>query len=439
MREFASAEEIPRTGTNWRSVPSDLGLVIGFVCTSCGRTYTPGQVQYTCPHCGLDGILDVMYDYDAARRILTREGLAADPRGNHWRYLPLLPVPQGARLPLLPVGWTPIHEGTGLAQQLGLRTLYLKDEGRNPTGSLKDRASSVGVVNAVQRGWSEITCASTGNAASSLAGQAAQMALRSYIFLPARVSESKLAQMLIYGATVFKVRGTYEDAFRISMAAAERWQWYNRNSGINPLLVEGKKTAGLEIAEQLGWEPPDTVVVPVGDGCTLAGIYKGLREMHTLGLTTRIPRVIGVQAAGASPIAQAFRSGKALKPQGADTLADGVAVGTPRNWRKALTAVRQSGGTVVTVTDGEILEAMGLLARTSGLWGEPAAVTGVAALRGLIERGEVVSTERILLVITGTGLKDIPSTLRAAGGAIEIDPSLEAVAEVVGRGARRDA
>ncbi len=439
MREFSSAEEIPRTGTNWRSVPSDLGLVTGFVCTSCGRTYTPGQVQYTCPHCGLDGILDVMYDYDAARRILTREGLAADPRRSHWRYLPLLPVSQGARLPLLPVGWTPIHEGTGLAQQLGLRTLYLKDEGRNPTGSLKDRASSVGVANAVQRGWSEITCASTGNAASSLAGQAAQMALRSYIFLPARVSESKLAQMLIYGATVFKVRGTYEDAFRISMAAAERWQWYNRNSGINPLLVEGKKTAGLEIAEQLGWEPPDTVVVPVGDGCTLAGIYKGLREMHTLGLTTRIPRVIGVQAAGASPIAQAFRSGKALKPQGADTLADGVAVGTPRNWRKALTAVRQSGGTMVTVTDGEILEAMGLLARTSGLWGEPAAVTSVAALRGLIERGEVVSTERILLVITGTGLKDIPSTLRAAGGAIEIDPSLEAVAEVVGRGARRDA
>ncbi len=161
--------------------------------------------------------------------------------------------------------------------------------------------------------------------------------------------------------------------------------------------------------------------------------------MRTLGLTTRIPRVIGVQAAGALPIAQAFRSGKALKPQGANTLADGVAVSTPRNWRKALTAVRQLGGTVVTVTDEEILEAMGLLARTSGLWGEPAAVTSVAALRGLIERGEVASTERILLVITGTGLKDIPSTLRAAGGAIEIDPSLKAVAEVVGRGARRDA
>jgi len=409
-----------------------LGLVTGFICTLCGRTYTPAQVQYTCPHCKLEGILDVTYDYEAARHLLTRARLASDPRRSHWRYLPLLPIAEGARLPFVPVGWTPIHEGLALARQFGLPTLYLKDEGRNPTGSLKDRASSVGVVNAVQRGVSEITCASTGNAASSLAGQAAQMGLRSYIFLPARVSESKLAQMLIYGATVFRVRGSYEDAFHISMAAPEHWQWYKRNSAINPLLVEGKKTAGLEIAEQLEWDPPDTVVVPIGDGCTLAGIYKGLREMQTLGLTTRIPRVIGVQAAGAAPVAKAFQSGKAVQSGGADTLADGIAVGTPRNWRKALKAVHDSGGTVVTVTDEEILAAMGQLARTSGLWGEPAAVAGVAALRGLIDRQEVARTERILLVITGTGLKDVPSTLRATRGPIEVDPVLDAVAEAIG-------
>lgn len=442
FRVFSSVEEIPRTGTKWRCVPSDLGLVTGFVCVSCGRQYAPDHAGHTCSSCGLDGILDTRYDYDAVRRLLTRDRLEADSHHSHWRYLPLLPISERARLPLLPVGWTPIHDMPPLAQQFGLRAVYLKDEGRNPTGSLKDRASSVGLVKAVQRGSSEITCASTGNAASSLAGQAVQMGLRAYIFLPAKVSESKLAQILIYGATVFRVRGTYEDAFRISMAAAERWGWYNRNSGINPLLVEGKKTAGLEIAEQLHWEPPDVVVVPVGDGCTLAGIYKGLREMRLLGLTSRTPRVIGVQAAGASPIEKAFRTGTTMRAEPSQTIADGIAVGMPRNWRKALNAVRESGGTLITVSDDEILDAMRMLARLTGIWGEPAAVAGVAALQHLVERGDIKRSDRVLLMITGTGLKDIPSTLRAAGGALEIDPSLEAVERVMARephlAARRD-
>ncbi|MDR7559548.1 MAG: threonine synthase [Armatimonadota bacterium] len=329
------------------------------------------------------------------------------------------------------MGWTPIVDAAPLARHYGLHALYLKDEGRNPTGSLKDRASSVGAVRAAAGGSREITCASTGNAASSLAGQAAPLGLQAYIFLPHHAAEAKLAQMLIYGATVFRVRGTYEDAFALSMAAAERFGWYNRNSAVNPVLVEGKKTAGLEIAEQLSWEPPDAVVVPVGDGCTLAGIAKGLREARDLGLTGRLPRVIGVQAAGAAPIAQAFRTGRPLEPGPARTLADGIAVGTPRNWRKALRAVRDSGGTFVTVTDEEILEAMRLLARTTGIWGEPAAVAGVAAIPHLLEQAAVERHERLLLVITGTGLKDIAGTLRAAGRAVEIEPSLDAVAASV--------
>ena len=409
-------------------MPSEFGLATRFVCTTCGRADAPGQASDTCPVCGLDGILDIEYDYDAARALLTRRRLAANPDRSQWRYLPLLPVARQATRPLLPVGWTPVLDAAPLARHFGLRTVYLKDEGRNPTGSLKDRASSVGAVRAAHAGSTEITCASTGNAASSLAGQAIQLGLRAYIFLPAKASESKLAQMLIYGATVFKVRGTYEEAFRLSLAASERWGWYNRNSAVNPVLVEGKKTAGLEIAEQLSWEPPDAVIVPVGDGCTLAGIHKGLGEMRRLGLTSRTPRVIGVQAAGASPIEQAFRTGRPLQPGPSQTIADGIAVATPRNWRKALRAVDGSGGTFVTVSDEEILEAMRLLARTTGIWGEPAAVAGVAALPRLVERGAVSRSERILLVITGTGLKDIGSTLRAAGGAIEIDPSLDAVA-----------
>ncbi|OFX15120.1 MAG: threonine synthase [Armatimonadetes bacterium RBG_19FT_COMBO_69_19] len=415
---------------------SDWGNATDLVCTSCERRYAPGEAVYTCPSCGLDGILDIQYDYDAVRHLLTREHLAAHPDPSHWRYLPLLPVAREAARPLLPVGWTPVHEVAPLARYFGLRTVYVKDEGRNPTGSLKDRASSVGAVRAAQAGRREITCASTGNAASSLAGQSAQLGLHPYIFLPAQASQSKLAQMLIYGATVFKVRGTYEDAFRISMEAAARWGWYNRNSAVNPVLVEGKKTAGLEIAEQLGWDPPDAVVVPVGDGCTLAGIYKGLHEMQRIGLTSRTPRVIGVQAAGASPIEQAFRSGQSLHPGPSQTIADGIAVGTPRNWRKALRAVRDSGGTYVTVSDEEILEAMRLLAQRTGIWGEPAAVAGVAALAHLLERGAISRSERVLLMITGTGLKDIPSTLRASGSAFEIDASLDAVADMI---AKRDA
>jgi len=407
---------------------SAFGLAIRSVCTVCGRAYAPGEALYTCPACGLEGILDIEYDYDAARRLLTRDRLAGHPERSHWRYLPLLPVAPDALRPLLPVGWTPIIDAVPLARHYGLRTVYLKDEGRNPTGSLKDRASAVGSVRAASTGSSEITCASTGNAASSLAGQALQLGLRAYIFLPHHASEAKLAQMLIYGATVFRVRGTYEDAFTLSMAAADRFGWYNRNSAVNPVLVEGKKTAGLEIAEQLSWEPPDAVVVPVGDGCTLAGIDKGLREARALGLATRTPRVIGVQAAGAAPIAQAFRTGRPLEPGPPRTLADGIAVGTPRNWRKALRAVRDSGGTFITVSDEEILEAMRALARTTGIWGEPAAVAGVAAIPHLLEQGAIARNERILLVITGTGLKDIAGTLRAAGSAVEIEPSLEAVA-----------
>ncbi|HXF81788.1 MAG TPA: threonine synthase [bacterium] len=407
---------------------SPWGRATALVCVSCGRSYGPGEANETCAVCGLDGILDVRYDYEAAGRLLTREGLAANPDRSQWRYLPLLPLAPEAPRPLLPVGWTPIIEAPALARHFGLRSVAIKDEGQNPTGSLKDRASAVGAARAAHAGRREITCASTGNAASSLAGQAAQLGLQAYIFLPARASESKLAQMLIYGATVFTVRGGYEDAFRLSMDAARRFGWYNRNSAVNPVLVEGKKTAGLEIAEQTGGEPPDAVVVPVGDGCTIAGIHKGLREAERLGLSRRTPRVIGVQAAGAAPIEQAFRANRPVTPGPAATVADGIAVGTPRNWRKAIAAVRESGGSVIAVSDEEILEAMPLLARRTGIWGEPAAVAGLAALPALLARGLISRDERILLVVTGSGLKDIPGALRAAGRAIEIDPAIEALA-----------
>jgi threonine synthase len=424
-------EENLRHGSNHADVPPTSGHVTGYVCTRCGRRYDATAPRLTCPVCGLEGILDVLYDYDAVRAALTRDALAGSPR-SHWRYLPLLPLPRTAPLPLAPVGWTPVFDAPPVAKRFGIDRVLLKDEGRNPTASLKDRASAVAAAHAAASGHREITCASTGNAASSLAGMSAQLGLRAFIFVPAAVSQAKLTQMLIHGATVFLVRGTYEEAFALSMDAAARFEWYNRNSAINPLLVEGKKTAGLEIAEQTGADIPDVVVVPLGDGCTLAGTWKGLREMHLLGLSPRVPRVIGVQAAGAAPIAAALAEDREVTPVPAATIADGIAVGTPRNWRKALNAVRTSGGTIVTVSDEEILSAMQFLAQSTGVWGEPAAVAGIAALPYLRDRRVVSRTDRVLVLLTGHGLKD-PSTARraAAGRAVEIEATPEAVQEAL--------
>ncbi len=411
--------------------------VTELVCISCGKPYPAGHIL-TCPVCGPSGILDVRYDYDHARSTLTRDALAARPR-NHWRYREVLPIDFDAPVPPLSIGWTPVHEAPELARHVGVHRLFLKDEGRNPSASYKDRASSVGVIKAREFGFDTIACASTGNAASSLACLAASMSLRSMIFVPERAPEPKIAQLLIFGATVFRVKGTYEDAFDLCGRACEAFGWYNRNSGINPYLVEGKKTGGLEIAEQFAIDPalnggavPDWVVVAVGDGCTIGGIGKGLHEARRLGLTPALPRLLGVQAEGASPLARAFASGKAMEPSPAHTLADSIAVGTPRNWRRAIAWTLASRGTMVTVSDEEILEAMRSTARLGGVFGEPAGVAAVAGLKRAVELRLIREGDTALAVVTGNGLKDTQSALRAAGQPHDIVPSLDAVREVIG-------
>jgi len=324
-----------------------VSFVQGLKCLFCETAY-PVRVGYTCPRCGIGGILDVQYDYAAIRRILTRGRLAARSDPSHWRYRELLPIGVNAALPALSVGGTPLTYTPALARHLGIAKLFLKDDGRNATGSLKDRASSVGVVKAREKRRPIIACASTGNAASSCAGMAASMGLKSVIFVPERAPEPKVTQLLIFGATVLRVRGSYEDAFQLCQRSCEKWGWYNRNSGINPYLVEGKKTAGLEIGEQLAWEPTDWVAVSVGDGCTVAAVWKGFRELKTLGLIARTPRILGVQAEGAAPVTAAFLSGEPMRPIEPATLADSIAVGVPRNWKRAVLAVRESGGTMIS-------------------------------------------------------------------------------------------
>ncbi len=395
------------------------GFATGLACVFCGGVYRLGR-HFTCPRCGTGGILDVQYDYAALRRRLTRRVMAARPGWSQWRYRELLPVRANSATPDLAVGWTPLTTAPALARHLRIRQLWIKDDGRNATGSMKDRASAVGVVKAREARRTIIACASTGNAASSCAGMAASMGLRSVIFVPERAPEPKVAQLLIFGATVLRVMGGYDDAFRLCQQACDQWGWYNRNSGINPYLVEGKKTVGLEIGEQLGWQVPDWVAVSVGDGCTIAGVWKAFRELKTLGLIERTPRLVGVQAEGAAPVTACFRSGEALQPVDPRTIADSIAVGVPRNWKKAVVAVRESGGTMINVADDEILDAMRYTGRLAGVFAEPAAATAVAGLRRAVSEGVVARKSSAVAIITGNGLKDIQAAKTAAGRPFEI-------------------
>ena len=405
-------------------------FVQGLKCLFCETAY-PVRVGFTCPRCGIAGILDVQYDYAGVARILTRRRLAARSEQSHWRYRELLPIGNSATLPALFVGGTPLTPVPALARHLGIAKLFLKDDGRNATGSLKDRASSVGVVKSREKRRSIIACASTGNAASSCAGMAASMGLKSVIFVPERAPEPKVTQLLIFGATVLRVRGSYEDAFQLCQRSCEKWGWYNRNSGINPYLVEGKKTAGLEIGEQLAWEPTDWVAVSVGDGCTVAAVWKGFRELKTLGLIARTPRILGVQAEGAAPVTAAFFSGEPLRPIEPATVADSIAVGVPRNWKRAVLAVRESGGTMINVSDDEILDAMRYTGRLSGIFAEPAAATAVAGLRRALADGCVGRRASAVALITGSGLKDVQSARAAAGQPYDIAPDGAALEEIL--------
>jgi threonine synthase len=396
-------------------------FVRGLRCVECGKAFST-RVQYTCPDCGIGGILDVEYDYPAIARRLTRRELSKRVDLGQWRYRELLPIRADAALPALSVGGTPVTAAPRLAKHLGIATLFLKDDGRNPSGSLKDRASAIGVVKAREKRHGIVACASTGNAASSCAGMAASLGLGSVIFVPQYAPEPKVTQLLIFGATVLRVAGSYEQAFQLCQRACERWGWYNRNCAINPYLVEGKKTAGLEACEQLGWDPPEWVAVSVGDGCTVAGIWKGFREMKALGLAARTPKMLGVQAAGAAPVTAAFHSGGKLEPVEPHTVADSIGVGVPRNWKKAIAAIRESGGEMIDVSDAEILDAMRYTGRLAGIFAEPAAAASVAGLRRAVEQGMIGRRSGALAMITGNGLKDIRSAHGAAGEPFDIPP-----------------
>ena len=391
-------------------------------CVKCGKEYAATPDLTNC-ECG--GILEITYDYEYIKTQLTKEKLAARTERTMWCYRELLPIEETTEPTPLRVGWSPLYEEPRLAEQLGLKQLWVKDDGLNPTASLKDRASAMAVAKAREAGAKVIACSSTGNAASSLAGNAAAAGLKTYIFVPSRAPKGKVAQLMTFGANVISVQGSYEETFELSKAAIDKWGWYNRNAAINPYLSEGKKTVSLEIMEQLNWQVPDYIAISVGDGCTIAGLWKGLKDLYAIGFIDKLPRLISAQAEGCCPLNRAIATGEDWYPMEENTLADSIAVGVPRNADKALMAIRESNGLVVNVSDEEIMAAQKLLGMTCGVFGEPAGVTGTAGVKKLCEQGIIGKDDTVVSVVTGNGLKDVANAIKACGEPISIPNDMD--------------
>lgn len=408
-------------------------LVAELRCVLCSSTYRPDEVQYTCPSCGPAGTLDVVLDYDALKQRFSREDISASADQTLWRYRPLLPLAEGAAVPPLAVGGTPLYDAPRVAEKLGLKQVWIKDDGRNPTGSLKDRASALIVARAMAEGIEVVTTASTGNAAAALAGLSASVGLPAVIFVPASAPEAKIAQLLTYGAHVLLVQGNYDNAFDLAVEASERYGWYCRNTGMNPYTLEGKKTVSFEIADQLKWQVPDVLVVSVGDGNIISGVHKGFRDLYAMGWIDRIPRLIGAQAEGSAACYKVWKSGEdpaTMDPVNAQTVADSIAADLPRDRVKAVRAVKETGGAFVSVPDQQILDAIPVLARLSGVFAEPAAAAAYAGAQQAIAEGHIARDESVVLLVTGNGLKDIKSAMRVAGEGYSVQPNIEEVERV---------
>ena len=385
-------------------------LVQSMRCAACCDSIPAnGEFFYTCPKCGPSGTLEVLYDYQGLAENWLRVQ-ASGERGLR-RYASWLPIQSADSLPPLLVGDTPLTRVPRLSQALGLPNLWIKEDQRNPTGSFKDRASAAVIAAARDRSIGLITAASTGNAASSLAGLCASVGLRTVIFVPATAPEAKVIQLLVYGAEVLLVNGTYDDAFELSLEATRQFGWFNRNTGYNPFTLEGKKTVSLEIFEQI--PRVDAVFVSVGDGCIIGGIGKGFQDLHRAGLLPKIPRLYGVQADGSSVLSKAHRHGVLKIEPAACTYADSICVGEPRVAHQALQVVKESGGQYLTVSDDEIRAAQLQLAQLTGIFAEPAGAAPVAGLSKALASGWIQPEEKILSVVTGHGLKDIRGAISA--------------------------
>ncbi|MCF7923968.1 MAG: threonine synthase [Candidatus Izimaplasma sp.] len=394
-------------------------------CTKCNEVYSTKKELLTCPKCKDLGILDIEYDYEKIKKVMNKDYFKNNQDLSIWRYLPLLPVEEKYTKNTLRVGWTPLYPSNHLKEMFKCKEIYLKDEGLNPTQSLKDRASVIACVKALELNKEVISCSSTGNAASSLAGNAARLGLKTVIFVPKRAPIGKLSQLLAFGSNLIKVNDDYKGAYNLSKAAIDHYNWYNRNAAINPNLVEGKKTVALEIAEQLNFKPTDWVVISVGDGCSIGGVYKGFYDLLKLELIKNIPKIIGVQSEGCSPFYDAFHGNKELEETDENTIADSIAVGIPRNPIKGLEAVKKSNGTYIKVSDKKIMEAMLLLGKNEGIFAEPAAAASLAGFIQAREKNIIKENDTVTVIVTGNGLKDTKNALKVVKEPILLDANLK--------------
>ena len=394
----------------------------GLKCRECGTTY-PADARYSCDFCF--GPLEVEYDLEAARGVVTRESIESGPN-SIWRYGALLPDP-GVEPVDLGAGWTPLRRATRLAEELGVRELWLKDDTRNPTGSFKDRVVSVALSSARRLGFTTAACASTGNLATSVAAHAAAIGWPSVTIIPSDLEKSKIAMAAIFGGTVLGVEGNYDDVNRLCIElVAEHGDWAFANINLRPYYAEGSKTLAFEIAEQLGWRTPDQVVVPVASGSQLTKVAKGFREFIELGLVDGgAPTLFGAQARGCSPIATAFADGvDVVTPQRPNTIARSLAIGNPADGPYVLDELRARGGDCGSVPDDETLECIGLPARTEGIFAETAGGVTIASLRQLVQRGSIDRDKSIVAIISGHGLKTLDAVVDTATVSSTISASL---------------
>jgi threonine synthase len=401
-------------------------------CINCGTKYDVNEIIYFCKKCG--DLLEVKYDFEKLSRKLEKSDWRNVPL-SVWRYKDFMPIDDFSKIVSLNEGGTGLHSCHRLGKRLGLLQLYVKNEGENPTGSFKDRGMTVGVSKAMELGAKSVICASTGNTSASLAAYAAKAGLKCTVLIPSgKIAYGKLAQAMIYGAKVLQVRGNFDQALDIVLKLAEKHRSIYLLNSINPFRVEGQKSLGFEICDQLDQEPPDRVIVPVGNAGNISAIWKGFTEFHRLGFIRKLPKMTGIQAAGSAPIVQVIKSNSAkiVPVEKPETIATAIRIGAPVSWKKAVNAIRNSGGTAETVTDEEILAAQKLLARVEGIFVEPASASSIAGLIKLVENGVIDKDERVVCVTTGHGLKDPDTAVQMSEKPLEVDAEQVAIERALG-------
>jgi len=403
-------------------------------CIACGKEHHINESKYVCNSCG--GNLEVIYDYNLIKKRISYEDLKENHHYDMWRYADLLPIEDLKGISPLKVGFTPLYKNDNLSDEIGVEMVYIKDDTLNPTASFKDRATNVVVKRVIETLDEEnriIATASTGNAASSLAAITASLGIKSIIFVPSTAPKAKLAQLIAYGANVIAVRGTYDDAFDLCLKACETFGWYNRSTGYNPYTREGKKTAAFEICEQLEWEVPDKIFIPVGDGNIISGVWKGFLEFKKIGFIDKLPKLVAVQSEESNAIYKAFTDNLEKIPVvSGKTICDSISVKIPRDGLSALLAIKESGGFAINVTDKEVKKAIKEFASKTGIFVEPSAASVYAGLKKAKLENKLEKSDNILLLITGSGLKDISPVEESVKREIRIiDPNIDDLKNIV--------